>query len=121
MKNERPKTPQTAGQSLFHKFAEISFGANHRRILCPGQKSGQAVSPLSQDQGSQVRRAASGRSESQKSVCKRRAMSAQDGAPPAPFGQPDVRTADLDFDKRMDVAVRVRRTTRIEPGLAGMR
>src|SRR5207302_4330075 len=26
-----------------------------------------------------------------------------DFPPPAPFGEPDVRTADLDFDKRMDV------------------
>ena len=30
-------------------------------------------------------------------------MSVQDSVPPAPFGQVDVRTADLDFDKRMDV------------------
>ena len=30
-------------------------------------------------------------------------MSLEDSAPPAPFGQPDVRTADLDFDKRMDM------------------
>jgi YD repeat-containing protein len=30
-------------------------------------------------------------------------MSVQDVAPPSPFGQPDVRTADLDFDKRMDI------------------
>src|SRR5207249_2511659 len=33
----------------------------------------------------------------------RRDMSVQDSPPPAPFGQTDVRTADLDFDKRMDV------------------
>jgi YD repeat-containing protein len=33
----------------------------------------------------------------------RRAMSLQDSVPPAPFGDPDVRTADIDFDKRMDV------------------
>ena len=30
-------------------------------------------------------------------------MSLGDSAPPAPFGQPDVRTADLDFDKRVDM------------------
>jgi RHS repeat-associated protein len=30
-------------------------------------------------------------------------MSAQDSAPPAPFGANDVRTADIDFDKRIDV------------------
>jgi len=33
----------------------------------------------------------------------RREMSIQDSAPPAPFGQSDVRTADLDFDKRTDI------------------
>jgi YD repeat-containing protein len=33
----------------------------------------------------------------------RRDMSVQDAPPPAPFGQADVRTADLDFDKRIDV------------------
>ena len=33
----------------------------------------------------------------------RRDMSVQDSPPPAPFGQTDVRTTDLDFDKRMDV------------------
>jgi RHS repeat-associated protein len=30
-------------------------------------------------------------------------MSVQDFAPPAPFGNADVRTADLDFDKRIDI------------------
>jgi YD repeat-containing protein len=30
-------------------------------------------------------------------------MSVQDVAPPSPFGDPGVRTADLDFDKRMDI------------------
>jgi hypothetical protein len=30
-------------------------------------------------------------------------MALQDAAPPAPFGNPGVRTADVDFDKRMDV------------------
>jgi hypothetical protein len=30
-------------------------------------------------------------------------MSVQNSAPPAPFGQPDVRTADVDFDKRTDI------------------
>lgn len=30
-------------------------------------------------------------------------MSVQDVAPPSPFGEPDVRTADLDFDKRIDI------------------
>ena len=33
----------------------------------------------------------------------RQDMSIQDTAPPSPFGSPDVRTADLDFDKRMDI------------------
>ena len=33
----------------------------------------------------------------------RQEMSVQDSAPPALFGRPDVRTADLDFDKRIDV------------------
>ena len=33
----------------------------------------------------------------------RRFMSVQDTAPPSPFGDPNVRTADLDFDKRMDI------------------
>jgi RHS repeat-associated protein len=33
----------------------------------------------------------------------RQNMSIQDTAPPSPFGNPDVRTADLDFDKRMDI------------------
>jgi RHS repeat-associated protein len=33
----------------------------------------------------------------------RQEMSIQDTAPPSPFGNPDVRTADLDFDKRMDI------------------
>ena len=33
----------------------------------------------------------------------RRRMSIQDTAPPAPFANADVKTADLDFDKRMDV------------------
>lgn len=33
----------------------------------------------------------------------RHLMSIQDTAPPAPFSSPDVVTADLDFDKRMDV------------------
>ncbi len=33
----------------------------------------------------------------------RQNMSIQDSPPPAPFGQSDVRTADVDFDKRMDV------------------
>src|SRR5207247_5457236 len=33
----------------------------------------------------------------------RQVMAVQDSPPPAPFGEPDVRTADLDFDKRMDV------------------
>ncbi|HVV71653.1 MAG TPA: toxin TcdB middle/N-terminal domain-containing protein, partial [Verrucomicrobiae bacterium] len=30
-------------------------------------------------------------------------MSSQDSAPPSPFGEVDVRTADLDFDKRIDI------------------
>jgi hypothetical protein len=30
-------------------------------------------------------------------------MSIQDAAPPAPFGNPDIRTADLDFDKKIDI------------------
>jgi hypothetical protein len=30
-------------------------------------------------------------------------MSIQDTAPPSPFANPDVRTADLDFDKRIDI------------------
>lgn len=30
-------------------------------------------------------------------------MAVQDTAPPSPFGEADVRTADLDFDKRMDI------------------
>ncbi|MBI2927403.1 MAG: VCBS repeat-containing protein [Verrucomicrobia bacterium] len=34
---------------------------------------------------------------------KRQAMSIQDFAPPAPFGGTDVRTADIDFDKRIDI------------------
>jgi len=34
---------------------------------------------------------------------RRQAMSIQDSAPPAPFGDPEVRTADLDFDKRIDI------------------
>ena len=33
----------------------------------------------------------------------RRDMSLQDSAPPAPFGNPGVRTADVDFDKRIDI------------------
>lgn len=33
----------------------------------------------------------------------RQEMSLQDSAPPSPFGQPDVRTADVDFDKRIDI------------------
>jgi len=33
----------------------------------------------------------------------RQAMSVQNSAPPAPFGQTGVRTADLDFDKRIDI------------------
>ena len=33
----------------------------------------------------------------------RRDMTTQDTAPPSPFSGPDVRTADLDFDKRMDI------------------
>jgi len=33
----------------------------------------------------------------------RRDMALQDTAPPAPFGRPEVRMADLDFDKRMDI------------------
>ncbi len=33
----------------------------------------------------------------------RRDMALQDGAPPAPFGNPGVRTADVDFDKRIDI------------------
>jgi RHS repeat-associated protein len=33
----------------------------------------------------------------------RQPMSAEVFAPPAPFGTPDVRTADVDFDKRMDL------------------
>jgi RHS repeat-associated protein len=33
----------------------------------------------------------------------RRPMSVQDEAPPSPFGSPDVRSADIDFDKRMDI------------------
>ncbi len=33
----------------------------------------------------------------------RQEMSIQDSAPPSPFASPDVRTADLDFDKRMDI------------------
>jgi hypothetical protein len=33
----------------------------------------------------------------------RREMSVQDSSPPAPFGQLEVRTADMDFDKRTDI------------------
>jgi len=33
----------------------------------------------------------------------RRQMSVQNSTPPAPFGQSDVRTADIDFDKRTDI------------------
>ena len=33
----------------------------------------------------------------------RREMNVEEAAPPAPFGNPDVRTADVDFDKRMDI------------------
>ncbi|MEI7935495.1 MAG: toxin TcdB middle/N-terminal domain-containing protein [Verrucomicrobiota bacterium] len=33
----------------------------------------------------------------------RQTMSIQDTAPPSPFGSADVRTADLDFDKRIDI------------------
>jgi hypothetical protein len=33
----------------------------------------------------------------------RREMTVEEAAPPAPFGNPDVRTADVDFDKRMDI------------------
>src|SRR4029079_1166855 len=33
----------------------------------------------------------------------RQAMSAQDTIPPAPFGANEVRTADFDFDKRIDI------------------
>lgn len=33
----------------------------------------------------------------------RQEMSVESSAPPAPFGHPDVRTADLDFDKRADI------------------
>jgi RHS repeat-associated protein len=33
----------------------------------------------------------------------RQDMTIQDTAPPSPFSNPDVRTADLDFDKRMDI------------------
>ncbi len=33
----------------------------------------------------------------------RQSMSIADVAPPSPFGQPGVRSADLDFDKRMDI------------------
>ncbi|MBI2926735.1 MAG: VCBS repeat-containing protein [Verrucomicrobia bacterium] len=32
----------------------------------------------------------------------RREMTIEDAAPPAPFGDPEVRTADVDFDKRID-------------------
>ena len=35
----------------------------------------------------------------------RKRMSIQDTAPPAPYTRDDVRTADLDFDKRMDVVM----------------
>lgn len=33
----------------------------------------------------------------------RQVMSIEDFSPPAPFGRPEIRTADLDFDKRIDV------------------
>jgi hypothetical protein len=33
----------------------------------------------------------------------RQEMTLDDSAPPAPFGEPDVRTADVDFDKRIDI------------------
>jgi len=33
----------------------------------------------------------------------RQDMSIEDIAPPSPFGNPEVRTADLDFDKRIDI------------------
>ncbi|MBL9167631.1 MAG: VCBS repeat-containing protein [Verrucomicrobiales bacterium] len=33
----------------------------------------------------------------------RQTMSVQDSAPPSPFGNSDVRTADIDFDKRIDI------------------
>jgi YD repeat-containing protein len=33
----------------------------------------------------------------------RRDMSIQDSSPPSPFGNPQVRTADIDFDKRIDI------------------
>ncbi|HDN67556.1 MAG TPA: hypothetical protein ENF86_01215, partial [Firmicutes bacterium] len=36
---------------------------------------------------------------------KRKRMSIQDTAPPAPFTNKDVRVADLDFDKRMDIVM----------------
>jgi len=64
MKNKSPKTPQTAGRSPFHKVAENLYRRESSRIigriLCPGQKSGQAVSPFPQDQGSQIGRAPRG-------------------------------------------------------------